>query len=58
MQGNSPSEGARERERKRERARKRFLKGKQDWKAGVFNVPLLLAIEANTQLKVGIGRKA
>jgi hypothetical protein len=24
----------------------------------VFNVPLLLAIEANTQLKVGIGRKA
>jgi hypothetical protein len=33
-------------------------KGNRDWKAGVFNIPLLLAIEANTQLEVGIGRKA
>jgi hypothetical protein len=28
-----------------------------DWKVGRFNFPLLLAIEANTQLKVGIWRK-
>jgi hypothetical protein len=54
-QGDSPSKGARE--NKREQGRD-LRKGNRDWKAGVFNIPLLLAIEVNTQLKVGIGGKA
>jgi hypothetical protein len=49
------SKGVRESERESGRD---LRKGNLDWKAGVFNIPLLLAIEANTQLKVGIGRKA
>jgi hypothetical protein len=42
----------RARESKRERERD-LRKGNRDWKAGMFNVSLLLS-----QLKVGIGRKA
>jgi hypothetical protein len=34
------------------------LKGKQGLEAGVFNVPLLLAMKANTQLQVGFESKA
>jgi hypothetical protein len=41
-----------------ERERKRSLKGKQELEAGLFNIPLLLAMKANTQLKVAIERKA
>jgi hypothetical protein len=47
----------RAREREREQGRD-LEKEKQGLEAGVFNIPLLLAIEANTQLKVGIWRKA
>jgi hypothetical protein len=38
------------------RERERFLK-KADCEAGGFNVPLLLAMKASTQLEVYIGRK-
>jgi hypothetical protein len=43
-------------EQVRARERERSLK-KADCEAGGFNVPLLLAMKANTQLKVGIGQK-
>jgi hypothetical protein len=46
------------RAREREREEEIFRKRNRDWKAGGFNISLLLAIEANTQLQVGIGRKA
>jgi hypothetical protein len=41
---------------KQVRERERSLK-KADCEAGGFNVPLLLAMKANTQLELGIGRK-
>jgi hypothetical protein len=46
-----------EQEREREQGRD-LRKRKQGLEAGVFNIPLLLAIETNSQLEIGIGGSA